>query len=701
MSPAGFITARTRLLQRGAHEEAAQDRAGLGISHGASPSLHYPSVASDELAHRSVRDRVLMRTLLHCGWSSSAPAGLELLRPRGALAFRCAVSEVVFPRRIRLGHRTSRFSLAVSLGCLPTRGLWALQGRTLKPHDSSTGPASLLTTDQVAQLLGVPLRELTWWIWALNESKRYDRFEIARRRGGETREIDAPIKPIKDLQRRLAGLLASWYRPRVQVHGFVAGRSPGTNATPHRRQQWVLRLDLEDFFPSINFGRVPGLFMGFPFEYPPSVATLLAQLCCHQNRLPQGAPTSPIISNYICRGMDVDLARLARDERCHYTRYADDLCISTDRTVFPSALATAAGGVTEAGGVVTAIVESNGFKLNPLKSNLMRRTQRQRVTGLVVNEKVNVPRSYVRSLRSLLYIWSHHGETDASAALALTNPHPNWPPGKAEPEFRCVVRGRVDYVGSVKGWTDPVYLALAGALTKVDGDYRPKAPPPLPTGSVRLFTEGESDGLHMAAAQRYFHARGEFLGLDLVWEPLEKTGDKELLKQCEALSRSAQNACCVCLFDRDDPAIHKKALNMKEWKGWGNAVVAVGILAPPVLPSGTDVCIELLHPPEVLDRYDGDGRRVFRADEFDRRTGHHIATSGKYTVPHPAKTLIREDVNEVGSGDSVAISKMAFAQAVRDETPPFDGLSFEGFRPTFELIDEAVRAVAGEVRRGS
>lgn len=261
------------------------------------------------------------------------------------------------------------------------------------------------------------LKQLTWWVWALREDRRYNEFTLARRAGGDPRHICAPIKPIKDLQRRLVLVLTPCYEAPAHVHGFVPQRSPLSNAAQHQRQEWILRTDLRNFFPTINFGRVRGLFMAYPFEYPPEVATLLAQLCCHRNHLPQGAPTSPIISNFICRKMDTQLAHLARTEHCHYTRYADDLTFSTDRTRFPATLAAIQGGETQLGPGLDRVIVSNGFVVNAEKTRLMRRTQRQRVTGLVVNRQTNVPRSYVSSLRNLLYIWREFGEGAAAAAL--------------------------------------------------------------------------------------------------------------------------------------------------------------------------------------------------------------------------------------------------------------------------------------------
>ena len=198
---------------------------------------------------------------------------------------------------------------------------------------------TLLTRPDVARYLGVDLRTLTWWVWALAERRRYYEFAINRKTGGEPRIIRAPIKPIKDFQRMLLPLLERAYRPKPHVHGFVRERSAITNGAVHRNQRWILRIDLTNFFPSINFGRVRGVFRAYPFDYPDDVATLLAQICCHRNELPQGAPTSPTLSNLVCRRLDKELAELGKALHCHYSRYADDICFSSGRKTFPGELA--------------------------------------------------------------------------------------------------------------------------------------------------------------------------------------------------------------------------------------------------------------------------------------------------------------------------------------------------------------------------
>jgi RNA-directed DNA polymerase len=541
----------------------------------------------------------------------------------------------------------------------------------------------------------VGLRELTWWVVAADAEKRYTRFEIERRAGGK-RVINAPIKPLKEIQRRLADHLLAVYSPPAPVHGFVNGRSPVTNARAHRRQAWVLRVDIEDFFPSINFGRVRGMFMAFPFEYPPDVATLLAQICCHENQLPQGAPTSPIVSNYICRvcrGLDTQLSRLAAAEHCFYTRYADDICISTGRPRFPAKLGTVKGGDSAAGPALTGIVESNGFELNDDKTHLMRRTQRQRVTGMVVNSKVNVSRHYVRDLRNLLFIWRKHGEEDAINAWRGRTPVTNRPPGKPKSSFAQMVRGRVQHVGAVKGWTSSVYIGLASSLSEVDPSFQMKSRPP-PAGTapqeVRLFTEGKSDVLHMLAAQRYFHERGDFTDFKLIADESSfKEGGTKLLAYCEALAVSRQDTPCVCLFDRDDATVLKKAVGEADWKDWGKGVAAVALVG-----SGEErLCVEMLHD-QTTREIEDDGRRMFLATEFDRRGFH---TTRKYTTPYPkSEKLVPEYVYDIATTDSVLLGKTAFAKAIHDRLGTFANIEFEGFRVSFETIREAIRvAVAG------
>lgn len=567
----------------------------------------------------------------------------------------------------------------------------------------------LLTRGDVADLLNVELNKLTWWFWVLEARRRYSTFEIERR-NGDPRSISAPIQPIKVIQRRLADLLIRWYSPPNHVHGFVSGRDPRTNARPHRRQQWILRVDLADFFPSINFGRVRGMFMAHPFDFSEEAATMLAQVCCHRNQLPQGAPTSPIISNFICRQMDRKVSTLAREERCYFTRYADDLTFSTDRTVFPSSLAFAEGSRVHVGPALAKIIETSGFTANDDKTRLVRRWQRQRVTGLIVNDKLNVPRDYVRGLRSLLFIWKRYGLEAAERAFARTDPHPNRPPGKLAAPFKESVRGRVQYVGSVKGWSSAVYLSLAAGLAELDPAYRYRAAqlqPDLATrGSRRrkipvvhqlhLCTEGGTDQVHLFAALRHFQKEGEFVDLRLKFGDDSTFGsDSALQKHLRNLPANKPTVPTGVLFDRDnEKLLRDEGLLQDDYSDRGNGVFAATLVLPPFRKEW--ICIEMLYTDAELSIKNVDRRRIYLRSEFDEETGQHDDEPCHITNLRN-QTLVRDDVHEFTTRKSLALSKKRFAELVDGGQPPFDGLSFDGFRPTMTMLREAVLAVEGKI----
>jgi RNA-directed DNA polymerase len=184
--------------------------------------------------------------------------------------------------------------------------------------------AGLRTREEVAALLGASTKRLIYLLYGRPEEKRYYEFRIPKRRGGE-RAILAPQMELKILQKRLAELLKKVYKPRNVVHGFTGGRSIVSNASCHVGRRFVLNVDIKDFFPSIHFGRVRGLFTCQAIGAEGLAATVLTQICCHRGALPAGAPTSPIISNMVCARLDRELVELAKKYKCYYSRYVDDL----------------------------------------------------------------------------------------------------------------------------------------------------------------------------------------------------------------------------------------------------------------------------------------------------------------------------------------------------------------------------------------
>jgi hypothetical protein len=272
------------------------------------------------------------------------------------------------------------------------------------------------TLNDIAALLGYKPKVVSYVLYKLPADKKYTIFEIPKKHGGQ-RTIKAPINHLKYLQRKLADLLqdcldeinAMKKREDRIVHGFIRDRSIITNATQHRRRRWILNIDIEDFFPSINFGRVRGFFIkNRDFGLHADVATVLAQIACQDNSLPQGSPCSPIISNLVFHFLDMRLVKLAKSVGCTYSRYADDLTFSTNKKHFPSEIARSVGDqgpeshLWQLGDALRETIELAGFKINKNKNHVMYCTSRQIVTGLVVNQKINVRWEYRHNARAMV-----------------------------------------------------------------------------------------------------------------------------------------------------------------------------------------------------------------------------------------------------------------------------------------------------------
>jgi RNA-directed DNA polymerase len=310
----------------------------------------------------------------------------------------------------------------------------------------------------VADILEITPQKLAYYAY---KNRPYKSFLIPKRRGG-FRQISAPAGNLKIIQLRLNHVLRLIYRTRSSVHGFCLGRSIVTNAAQHTKRRFVFNIDLKDFFGSINFGRVRGMLMAPPYRVGSGAATVIAQLCTLAGVLPQGAPTSPIITNMICGRLDSDIKKLASNHRCRYTRYADDITLSASTRSFPEALARVdSGRGTEqlvVGDALLEAIRKNGFEVNQEKVRLLRQGERQEVTGLVANRFPNVPRSYVRELRGLLHAWQKYG-IDAAAHEFFTK-HDRKARDRGDAELLIkVVRGKIEFVGSVRG-SDPIYLKL-------------------------------------------------------------------------------------------------------------------------------------------------------------------------------------------------------------------------------------------------
>lgn len=313
----------------------------------------------------------------------------------------------------------------------------------------------------LAETLGIDVKKLKYYIYN-PKGRKYTEFRIPKKSGGK-RIIHAPITALKILQTKLSEILYKIYRPRHAAKGFVIGESIVTNARVHVGRRVVFNIDIKDFFGLINFGRVYGLFQSAPFNFNKEVAACLGKMVCFAGKLPQGAPTSPIISNMICIRLDKELQIFARKNALLYTRYADDITFSTDLKSFSANVVVGSGRKVEVGEELLKIFSGNGFEINPLKSRVYYRHNRQMVTGLIVNKGVNVPRRYIRHLRGIIHSIQKHGLVNAQTQFELYYSkfkHKS----KTIPLLVNYLQGKMAFLRQVKGKNDQVYDKLLRSL---------------------------------------------------------------------------------------------------------------------------------------------------------------------------------------------------------------------------------------------
>lgn len=336
------------------------------------------------------------------------------------------------------------------------------------PDPSSPQPPTLIdqlktisTFTEFAEFFDMEHTRLRFILYNLRD-KHYSETLIPKRKKGEFRKISQPHPALRILQDRLLPVFEEIYQPRPSTYGFIASKSIVDNARYHRKgtkPKFVLNVDLKDFFPSIHLGRVRGLLSSSVYGLSLNVATWVAQIVAKPDGLPQGAPTSPVISNMICSKLDYEMQKLAQRYRCKYTRYADDITFSTSIQTFPRALAFKHEGQVLLGEELAQVIANNGFKPNLQKIKLTGQSQRQEVTGLIINRGVNVRRTYIRNVRAMLHDWEKNGLDQATVHhLSIRRKHRA--EFKPNIDFPEVVRGKIEFIGLVRGKNDPIYRRL-------------------------------------------------------------------------------------------------------------------------------------------------------------------------------------------------------------------------------------------------
>jgi retron-type reverse transcriptase len=314
--------------------------------------------------------------------------------------------------------------------------------RTSRAEDLERAGLPVLSTPaELARALDLPVPRLRWLAFHAEVATRthYIHFTVPKKSGGQ-RVLSAPHRTMARVQRWIFEQIVSKLPAEPPAHGFLPGRSILTNARPHAGRAVVVNLDLEGFFPSIGFPRVRKLFERV--GYSPAVATILALLCTECPRktvllggttyhvatgprgLPQGACTSPGLSNQVARRLDRRLSGLAAKLGLSYTRYADDLTFSGDQDL--------EGRTGYLMARVRHIARDEGFTVNEAKTRVLRRNTAQMVTGLVVNDRPGVRRAEVRRLRAIL----HRARTEGLDRQNRQN----------RPDFAAWLRGKIAFV---------------------------------------------------------------------------------------------------------------------------------------------------------------------------------------------------------------------------------------------------------------
>lgn len=316
------------------------------------------------------------------------------------------------------------------------------------------------------------MKHINYYCNPRNAFHRFRQFKIKKKTGG-FRTITTPRnRSYMLILSCLNEILKAMYTPSIYAMGFTEGRSVVTNAEKHKGMNYILNLDMKDFFPSIEQPRVWKRLQLKPFEFPIAVANVIAGLVSMYEKrdmpdgrkkdfyvLPQGSPTSPIITNMICDNLDRRLGGLAKRFGLNYTRYADDITFSSMHNVYQK------NG--EFFKELYRIISDQGFTVHEMKTRLQKHGGRQEVTGIIVSDKLNVTQKYVRDIRNILYIWDRYGYGVAYSKFFSKYKQEKGHVKKGNPDLINVLDGKLMYLKMVKGETDSVYTRLYTKFKKL------------------------------------------------------------------------------------------------------------------------------------------------------------------------------------------------------------------------------------------
>lgn len=246
----------------------------------------------------------------------------------------------------------------------------------------------LENVDDLSQSLRLPKEVISKF--SFNNDRYYHRIEMEKKSGG-IRHIESPLKELKAIQRWVLRYILDKLSPSTYAKGFVRKKSILDNAKPHEGNQYVLNLDLKDFFTTVQASHVYTLFKNI--GYNNNIAFILTSFCTKSGYLPQGAPTSPALSNLVCLRLDHRISTYCKKRALTYTRYADDLCISGNKILI----------LQKASYLIKDIICDEGFTINAKKEKFLGPKVRREVTGLTVTPKITISKKNYCLYRKRIY----------------------------------------------------------------------------------------------------------------------------------------------------------------------------------------------------------------------------------------------------------------------------------------------------------
>lgn len=328
-----------------------------------------------------------------------------------------------------------------------------------------------LKFSETSKKCNVLIQEKDLNYYAFKCTNRYESFTLKKKSGGE-RIISAPRYKLKTIQKCINEILNAVFTPHFTATGFIPKKNIVDNSKVHIGKQFVYNTDLKDFFGSIEFRRVKVVLGLHPFNLIDKdelmgnkkkekisdqkgrgyLGFLIANICCDTGSLPQGAPTSPTLTNIVCQRLDKKLYKFAKSINSTYSRYADDITFSSNKKVFDEDFKKK---------MISIIEVQENFKINFSKERLQTSGERQIVTGIIVNKKCNLERIFIKDIRFWLMCWNKFGLEAAEQRFASEFPNKKGfaRKGGSIPHFQNYLLGKILFLGMVRGQIDRLYLA--------------------------------------------------------------------------------------------------------------------------------------------------------------------------------------------------------------------------------------------------